>query len=350
MILNSNYDWKKTLIRDSKTIQEALESLNNSGLQIVLVIDSNQKFKGTITDGDIRRGILKGLGIKQNLSDIVNKEALVVPPEISKDAVLHLMKANKLKHLPIVDSNGIIYGLHTFDNINEVVLRKNYFVVMAGGKGTRMRPFTENCPKPMLVLKDKPMLEHILLRAISDGFFNFIFCIHYLGEIILNYFGDGSKWGVNIQYLHEEKPLGTAGALSIMNIMLSEPFIVTNGDVITDIQYSDLIEYNNQHNAVATMAVREYILQHPFGVVNTIGVNIEGFEEKPNFKTLVNAGIYCLSPSTLNYIKKNEYLDMPTLFSVIKENGKKTIVYPMHETWMDIGKPVDLEIAKQKLN
>jgi NDP-sugar pyrophosphorylase family protein len=194
------------------------------------------------------------------------------------------------------------------------------------------------------------MLEHIILRAISDGFVNFIFCIHYLGEMIQEYFGDGSKWGISIHYLKEEKPLGTAGALSLILSQPEDPFIVTNGDVITDIQYSDLVDYTELHNAQATMAVREYILQHPFGVVNTSGINIESFEEKPNFKTLVNAGIYCLKPETLNYIKKNVYLDMPTLFSEIKNQGNKAIVYPMHETWMDVGKPYDLEIAKQKFN
>jgi dTDP-glucose pyrophosphorylase len=341
-------DWQKTIILNTDSIQDALESLNRSSLQIVLVTDEKGNFIGTITDGDIRRGVLKGLSIKDSVDSILNRSPLVVPPEMSKESVIHLMRANKIKQLPIIESGKKVTGLHVYDELDETQARQNYFVVMVGGKGIRMRPFTENCPKPMLLIKDKPMLEHIMNRAILDGFSNFIFCIHYLGKMIQDYFEDGKKWNVSITYIEEEEPLGTAGALSLIPYLVDLPIIVTNGDVLTDIHYSDLLNYSELHSASGIMAVREYVLQHPFGVVNTQGINIESFEEKPNFKTLVNAGIYCLRPEALGLIPRNKYLDMPTLFSEIRANGKKAVVYPMHETWMDVGRPNDLEFAKQK--
>lgn len=339
--------WEKAIIGINSTIQEAIENLNESCLQIILIVDETQSFVGTITDGDIRRGILKGLTIQSSIKSIIFREPLVVPPEMNKESVLHLMKANKIQRLPIIDSFKKVKGLHIYELIEEIKSLDNYFIVMAGGKGTRMRPFTEKCPKPMLLVKDKPILEHILLRAIANGFTNFIFCIHYLGDMIKDYFEDGTKWNVTISYVFENFPLGTAGALRLIPFEINKPILVTNGDVLTDINYSDLIEYNQLHDAWGTMAVRDYILQHPFGVVNTNGIYIENFEEKPSFKTLVNAGVYVIHQEAINLIKKNIFLDMPTLFTYINQSGNRIIAYPMHETWMDVGRPNDLELANR---
>lgn len=345
MIMVEN--WKETLVNVTDSIEHALESLNRSCLQIVLVREPDGFFVGTVTDGDIRRGMLRGLNASSPLESIVNQHALIVPPEMTKESVLHLMRVNYIKQLPIVDENRKVVGLHIFDEVKTDNIRENLFVVMAGGKGTRMRPYTENCPKPMLPIGDKPMLEHILTRAINEGFRNFVFCIHYLGKMIRDYFGNGEKWKVNIRYIEEESPLGTAGALHLIDWPLQQPLIVTNGDVLTEVQYGDIIQYLEMNNAQAAMAVRSYILQHPFGVVNTKGIEIINFEEKPGYKTLVNAGIYCLRPDVLKLIPNNTYMDMPDLFMKVRESGENSIVYPMHETWMDVGKPADLEVAKQ---
>ena len=340
-------NWKQTLVSSEGSIQEALESLNLSCLQIVIVYGPDGTFLGTVTDGDIRRGMLRGLNAASPLDSIMNRHALVVPPEMTRESVLHLMRANRIKQLPVVDEQRQVVGLHVFDEVETSNARKNLFVVMAGGKGTRMRPYTEKCPKPMLPIGDKPMLEHILNRAIAEGFREFAFCIHYLGEMIRDYFGSGENWGVNIRYVEESNPLGTAGALQLIDWPLQEPIIVTNGDVLTEVQYGDMVEYLQLNGAQAAMAVREYILQHPFGVVNTDGIGIVNFEEKPGFKTLVNAGIYCLAPEVLKLIPENAYMDMPDLFLQVKESGSKPIVYPMHETWLDVGRPAHLEIAEQ---
>lgn len=342
------HSWKTTLIPLGSTIQQAIYSLETSGMQIVLAATEDNKLAGTLTDGDIRRAFLKGLTLDSTIDSIIHRTPLVVPPEIGREHVLQLMKANKIHQLPIVDNEGKIIGLHVLDSIITPALLSNRMVIMAGGKGTRLRPHTENCPKPMLEVGGKPMLEHIIERARADGFQNFSISLHYLGSMIEEHFGDGSKWEVNIEYLREESPLGTAGCLSIIPKLPDAPFIVTNGDVLTDIHYKDILDFHVRYSATATMATRQHEIQNQFGVVKTKGIEIEGFEEKPIYHSHINAGIYVLNPEALHYLSANQHCDMPTLFERIKQNVGRTIVYPMHEPWLDIGRPDDLIEARKK--
>ena len=219
-------------------------------------------------------------------------------------------------------------------------------VIMAGGRGTRLGEHTQNCPKPLLPVGGKPMLEHIIQGAKAEGFNHFVLAIHYLGQMIENYFGDGSNLNINIEYLRENTPLGTAGALGLLEVRPTEPFLVTNGDVLTDIRYAELLDFHIRHGSTATMAVRLHEWQHPFGVVKTNGVDIVGFDEKPVARSHINAGIYVLAPNVLDSIGANEHCDMPTLFGRIQEKQARTIVYPMHEPWLDVGRPADLEKAR----
>ena len=220
-------------------------------------------------------------------------------------------------------------------------------VIMAGGKGVRLRPFTENFPKPLVVVAGKPLLEHIIERAKHEGFTNIILAIHYLGHLVEAHFGDGSRFGVRIEYLHEDSPLGTAGALSLLKPRPDEPFIVTNADVVTDIRYGDMLDFHVRHDAIATMAVRTHEWQNPFGVVQTRGVDIIGFEEKPIAKSYINAGVYVLSASALDELEAHTPCDMPTLFKRLQSRLLRTVAYPMHESWLDVGCPDDLEKAHQ---
>ena len=218
-------------------------------------------------------------------------------------------------------------------------------VILAGGLATRLRPITQTIPKALIEVAGKPMLLHIIERAKHEGFRNFYIAIHHLGKMIEDYFGDGSKFGVNIQYLREETPLGTAGALSLLKPCPTEAFVVTNGDVITDIKYADILDFHNRHNAFATMAVRTHEWQHPFGVVQTKGIDIVGFQEKPIAKTHINAGVYVLSPEALCELDENIRCDMPDLFEKLWDKSGRTVAYPMHEPWLDVGKPDDLKKA-----
>jgi NDP-sugar pyrophosphorylase family protein len=282
------------------------------------------------------------------IASIIHRNALVVPPELGRDLVMQLMLANKIQQIPVVDQQHHIVGLHLWNEMTMPPSRPNLMVIMAGGMGTRLRPHTEDCPKPLLLVAGKPMLEHIIERAKLEGFNHFVLAIHYLGHMIEAYFGNGERLGVQIDYLREESPLGTAGALGLLNPLPDAPFVVTNGDVITDIHYGELLDFHTRHNAAATMAVRVHEWQHPFGVVQTQGVEIVGFEEKPIARSHINAGVYVLDPAALSVLTADAHCDMPTLFERLQIKKERTVAYPMHEPWLDVGRPLDLQLANSQ--
>jgi len=339
--------WKHALIPESATLADAIRNLDQSALQIALVVMPDGTLIGTLTDGDVRRGLLRGFDLTSPIESIVFRAPLVVPPQLGRDMVLQLMQANKIHQLPVVDDARRVVGLHLWDSLMVPQQRANPMVIMAGGQGTRLRPHTENCPKPLLLIGGKPMLEHIIERAKADGFDHFVLAVHYLGHMIEEYFGDGSRWQVRIEYLREQSPLGTVGAIGLLDPQPEVPFIVTNGDVLTDIHYGEILDFHLWHGAAATMAVRLHEWQHPFGVVRTHGVDIVGFEEKPIARSHINAGIYVLEPAALDSLSGAEHCDMPTLFSRLRERNERTIVYPMHEPWLDVGRLDDLQRAQE---
>lgn len=338
--------WRKALLPAHATLHQAIGCLDESGLQIAIVVSADGLLIGTLTDGDIRRGLLRGLELSSPVDGIIHREPLVVPPDWGRGTVLQLMQANKIHQLPVVDERRHVVGLHLWDELLSPGKRPNTMVIMAGGRGTRLWPHTENCPKPLLQVGGKPMLEHIIESANAEGFDHFVLAIHYLGHMLEEYFGDGSRWQVQIQYLREQSPLGTAGALGLLRTRPEEPLLVTNGDVLTDIRYGELLDFHGRHSASATMAVRLHEWQHPFGVVKTRGVDIVGFEEKPISRSHINAGVYVIEPHALDLIGQNEHCDMPTLFARLQAKHARTIVYPMHEPWLDVGRPADLELAR----
>jgi dTDP-glucose pyrophosphorylase len=334
-------NWRDALLPMGATIQDAIRCLDRSALQIVLVTSGPDELAGTITDGDIRRGLLRGLEMQSPDAGIMNRNPLVVPPTLGRETVLQLMQANKISQLPVVDDTRRVVGLHSWDALLAPSDRGNLMVVMAGGKGVRLRPHTEHCPKPLLPVSGRPMLEHIIERAKLSGFHRFVLAVHYLGHMIEEHFGDGRAFGVSIEYVREDRPLGTAGALGLLHPRPAEPFIVTNGDVLTDVRYDELLDFHVRHGAAGTMAVRLHEWQHPFGVVRTDGVDIIGFDEKPVSRSHINAGIYVLDAGALDALPTDEACDMPSLFSRLQDRKLRTIVYPMHEPWLDVGRPSD---------
>jgi dTDP-glucose pyrophosphorylase len=334
--------WRKSTLPANATVGQAISNLNESSSKIVLVVNAADELEGTLSDGDIRRGLLKGLDLQSPITDIIHRNALVVPPEMGRDLVRQLMVANKIQQIPAVDGKHRVVGLHLWDEITTPTMRPNLMVIMAGGMGTRLRPHTDNCPKPMLQVAGKPMLEHIIEHAKLEGFIHFVLAIHYLGQMIEDHFGTGENMGVKIDYLREQSPLGTAGALSLLSPRPDASFVVTNGDVITDINYGELLDFHLRQNAAATMAVRVHEWQHPFGVVQTQGIDIVGFAEKPVARSHINAGVYALSPDTLDSLNQDTRCDMPTLFERLQAQASRTVAYPMHEPWLDVGRPDDL--------
>jgi len=343
-------NWKKTLLNENSTIRSAIQCLNHSGLQIILVVNKKFKLVGTITDGDIRRKLLSGFSLKNSIKKIINKNCLTTTLSASDYMMNKLMQINKIYQLPIVDKNKKVIGLKIWrkDLISQEY--KNTIVVMAGGKGKRMLPYTKNCPKPLLSLGNKPILEHIFLKAKSEGFKNFAVATNYLGHMIQDYFGNGKKLGIKIRYINENFFLGTAGALALLDPVPKLPFIVCNGDVISDIRFKDLISFHIKNQALVTMAVKPHELRNPYGVANIKGNKITDIKEKPISKSYVNAGVYAFNPKILKYLNnKVEYLDMVTLIKNLIRKSNKVLAFPAYEYWFDIGMPKDFNKVKKKL-
>ncbi len=337
--------WKKALLQPNVLIKDVIEVLSEASLRIVLIVDESSILLGTVTDGDIRRGLLKGLTLNDPISEVVNQKPIVVPRNFPKEQVLKIMSANKVFQVPVIDEDLRLVDLYLWEELTSPAARDNTMVIMAGGKGSRLLPKTEKIPKPMLRLGEKPILEHIIERAKKEGFSRFILAIHHLGEVIEEYFGDGKTLGVNISYVKEKAPLGTAGALSLIEPKPSQPIIVTNGDVLTDIKYGEILDFHNYSKGIATMAVQMREWQNPYGVVNTDGIEITSYEEKPITRTLINAGVYVVDPSVLELLTCVTSCDMPQLFELARAKGMKTVAYFAHESWMDIGTHEDFESA-----
>ena len=342
--VKDNHEWDVTLLNVDSTIKKAIRSLEESGEQIVMITSDSGVLMGLVTDGDVRRALLSGHNLDNSVELIMNPRPLVVSDNVSEAEVLELMTANRVHQIPVVDSDSKVIGLHVLDNILKSPPLPNTLLIMAGGLGTRLRPYTQDCPKPMLLIGKKPILEHIIEKAILNGFKDFIISLNYLPEVIEEYFKDGSRWGVNITYLREDSPLGTAGALSLIEKKLEHPLVVINGDIISDLNFVDVIAFHERYKAGATMVGRPYEVQNPFGVIVTNGVDLNSFDEKPVYRSLVNAGIYIINPEMLEHLEPNEHCDMPTLFLRIMEKSK-AVVYPMYERWLDVGRPEDLNIA-----
>ena len=345
-----NNKWKKTLLSQNSSIRQAIRSLEKSSMQIVLVVNPRGILIGTITDGDIRRGLLSGLTINDSIKKLINFNPLIGSDSMTITSMRQIMLINKIHQLPITDKNKKVTGLYVRDETNFSHKKDTKVIIMAGGKGKRMLPLTKKCPKPLLPIAGKPVLEHIIVKAKSEGFDNFILTINYLGHMIRDFFGNGSKWGVKIKYLEETNPLGTAGSLSFLKQKKNFPFIVCNGDVISDIRFSDLLDFHIKNKAFGTIAVKPYELRNPYGVVRVKGNRISGIEEKPITTSHVNTGVYVFNSKVIQNLKKNKYLDMNILIQGLVKKSKKILAYSAYEPWLDVGKPKDFKKANKKIN
>lgn len=341
--------WRSTVINSDSTVREGLARLNECGLGLLVFLTEDDCLQGIATDGDIRRGLLKGVEMDSPLVSVLVRPSIVATREMESSTVLSLLGVNKIRQAPVVDAAGKVIGLFLVDGLYHDTVAKedsSIFVIMAGGVGKRLRPYTESCPKPMLEVGGEPILKIILERAKSQGFMQFAISVNYKGEMIKEYFGDGSQFGVEIMYLEEQSPLGTAGALSLLESEIATNFVVTNGDVLARVNYREMLKFAEFHGAAGLMSVREHQTQNPFGVVNTSGFELTGFDEKPVYRSMINAGIYVLNKDAVGLLERSSHCDMPTLFSRIKASGMRTWVYPIHEDWLDVGRPEDLHLAR----
>ncbi len=338
----------KIVIKEKSTIREALAIIDSGALKIALVVNNDEKLIGTISDGDIRRSILNGFSIDEKVELIVNRNPIVCNINNSKEEILNKAVSKKVYQIPVIDENRTILGIEIIDDLLHQKKYDNKVVLMVGGLGSRLRPLTDDIPKPLLKIGNKPILQTIVENFVKHGFTNFLFSVNYKAHMIENYFGDGSKFGINIEYIHETKRMGTAGSLSFMRKKLREPFFVMNGDLLNNINFEHMLHYHQQNLSNATMGVKEYYYQVPYGVVNINNYKISGLEEKPTYKFFVNAGVYLFSPETLDYVPENEYFDMPTLFEKLINQNKDALSFPIREYWLDIGKKEEFDRANQE--
>ncbi|MCB0307872.1 MAG: nucleotidyltransferase family protein [Bdellovibrionales bacterium] len=337
--------WSNTTIPPTATIKNALLVIDQTGYQIALVVDDHGKLIGTVTDGDIRRAILKGLPLDTCVKDIMNKHPITISVKKSRHDILKLMRDKVVKHIPLIDSKGVLVGIETLDDVLKPLNKPNAVILMAGGKGERLYPLTKDCPKPLLKVGSKPILEITLENLATYGFNKFYLSVNYKAEMVENHFGDGHQWNVHIEYLKEDTSLGTAGSLGFIKDTLHEPFIVMNADLITKVNYDYLLQFHEQSNAHATMCVRKFTYQVPFGMVSLDENQIVNIIEKPTQSFLVSGGIYVFEPDVLKFIERNEKLDMPQLFERLIEQKKKTVAFPVTEYWIDIGRTDDYKRA-----
>ena len=341
-------NWRDALVSSSTSLRQTIEAITNGNLQIALVVDSENKLLGTVTDGDIRKAILAGKDLSISAADAMRKEPITSNAKTPRPAILKLMREKRIHQMPLLDEHGRVVDVLTVDDLIGAHQKPNAVVIMAGGLGTRLYPLTQDTPKPMLKVGGKPILETIIQSFIDQGFVNFFVSINFKAETITDYFGDGSQLGASITYLNENTRLGTAGGLSLLPEKIDSPIIVMNGDLLTRISVDALLDFHERENAVATMVVREDHYQIPYGVVEVDGTQIIGVEEKPTQRHLVNAGIYVIGKKGLENIPKDTFYDMPTHFAKLSADGHRTAAFPLHEYWVDIGRLDELERAQRE--
>ena len=336
---------EKIKISIDTTIKQALKIISDGAIQIAIVVNKKGKLLGTLTDGDIRGGLLKGLNINSSINSIIFKKPIVAKKNDTKEKLLKIALSKRIYQIPVVDNNYKVIGIHVLDQLIRSKNKLNKVFIMAGGRGVRLRPLTKNIPKPMLKVGNKPILQILVEKFRESGYENFVICVNYKSKIIIDYFGDGTKFGVKIEYIKEKKQMGTAGALSLLKNRPKEPFFVINGDLLTNLDFEKMLNFHYEHKSNATMCISEYNIECPYGEVKINQENITSINEKPLHKFYVNAGIYILDPKLLNLIPKKFY-NMTSLFQKIIAKKQKTISFPLGEYWIDIGSFNDYQRAK----
>jgi dTDP-glucose pyrophosphorylase len=343
-------NWRSTLITASDSIRRAIETIDASGQKIALVVDTEDRLVGTVTDGDIRRGLLRGLDLTRPVSEVMNPKPLTAAASMPRGKRLELMRRRELSHLPVLDAAGKLVNLESDIELIEAGERPNWVVLMAGGLGQRLRPLTENLPKPLLPVGDRPLLEIIMERFVAQGFRKFYIAVNYRAEMVEAHFGDGSAFGAEIRYLREMEPLGTAGALGLIEERPDDPMVVMNGDLLTTVNFAQLADFHLQHDADLTLCVRRYVHQIPYGVAEVRDNRVVSIVEKPSHECFISGGIYVVSPAVHDRLRPARRLDMPDLMARLIAEQRRVTAYPVTEYWIDIGRIEDLERARAEID
>ncbi len=338
--------WKDCLISPDSTILLAIERLDAVAGKTILVAGTDGRLLGTVTDGDIRRGILRSVRLDSLVTTVMNKNPLTARIDDDPNRILSVMRAAVIRQVPLVDAENRVIGLETTEELHRARSPKsNCVVLMAGGLGSRLQPLTDNVPKPLLKVGEQPLLEIILNTLIRSNFRRFYISVNYKADMVKAHFGDGGRWNVDIRYLEEPHRMGTAGALSLIPEKPCEPLLVMNGDLLTNLNFESLLDYHTEHRAEATISVRDYDIEVPFGVVKLDQHRVVGISEKPVNRFFVNAGIYVLSPDCLDLVPHERKSDMTDLIDLLLKRKRPVSAFPIREYWLDVGRPDDFNRA-----
>jgi len=336
-------DLANLTVSPKATMREVMECIDRSGKGIVLVLDGSNRLIGTVTDGDLRRAVLAGVNVDHPVDEVLAYRrtllgtAQTAPVGTPDDALLHMMNETGMRQIPLIDGESRVVDVAF---LNELVKEYEFplrAVVMAGGFGTRLRPLTDDLPKPMLPVGSKPLLELILNQLRDAGIKHVNVATHYRADLIADHFKDGQDFGLDIRYVREDQPLGTAGALGLLEES-DDPLVVINGDILTRVDFRAMHSFHREHGADLTIGVRQYEFRVPYGVVNTDGVVVTGISEKPVLRQFINAGIYLLDPSVSRLVPNRQRYDLPELIERLLAGNRRVVSFPIREYWLDIGR------------
>jgi len=328
--------FKEYIIDSEQTIRQSVIKLGKLKKKFCIVVDRNNKYIGTLTDGDIRRGLLLNFTLKNKIKDVCNNKSKFVIRSMSQNKIKKFFQKKDILFLPIINNFKKVIGVYYFSDVEYLNIIENEMIIMAGGKGRRLKPFTNNTPKPLLPVNGKPIIEQIITTAKKQGIRKFVISINYLGHKIKSYLKNGDKFDVDIKYINEDKPLGTAGSLYYFkNSKL--PFIVSNADIISNINYREMIEYHKKLNSYITIGAISNFEKNHYGNIIFKNNRVKKIEEKIEKKSFINSGIYVLSPNIKNFFKTKKFFHMTELIEMAILKKKKVHVFPIHEHWFDYG-------------
>ena len=343
-------DWHTCRVDPDASIEEAMRRIQESELRIAVVTTDDDRLLGVVTDGDVRRGMLDGMGQEAPVTQIMNEEPVTAQERDDRESIVQMMRRHHVHQIPVVDRQGRVVRLETVDDVIAPNERPNPVVIMAGGLGTRLRPITDDCPKPLVEVGGVPILETILERLSAQGFRHVYLSVNYKADMIEEHFGDGGAWGLQVEYLRERERRGTAGALSLLPERPAHPLLVLNGDLLTTLNFRQLIDFHRRRSVAATMCVRRRDVEIPYGVVETDGHEVSGIEEKPTDRYFVNAGIYVLEPDALGAVPDGQYYDMTEHLQSLVDAGEEVTAYPIRAYWRDVGQKEDLHKAEEEFS
>lgn len=334
-------DVSKILVQKECTIRQILQTIDNGTKGIVIVVNDENKLLGTITDGDVRRALLSGASLNDKIDNIIHLNPVFIYESTPKEEVKDIFIRKAIKDIPIVNNDNVVVDIISINDLLLTKGKENPVVIMAGGLGSRLKDLTKEIPKPMLKIGDKPILQHVINNFAQYGFNKILVSVNYKAEIIENYFQDGYAYGVKINYIRENKRMGTAGGIRLAKDYIDKDFFVINADIFTNLNMENMMEFHEKNSFDITVGIRKFSYQIPYGVLKLEGNYVKGLVEKPITDYYINGGIYCLNPKVIEFIPMDQYFEITELIQMCINNGLRVGSYEIEGYWMDIGKEED---------